>query len=164
MTKFKLVFLLALGLCFTACSSGKLDEPEKVGKHVFNMLQKMNTLSFEEYSNYFITLEELRALGENEEVVTSEETRNMLTSYEKQEYDENLKFSFEMLKEEAGNNLVLWEDIEYFDFTYEKKTEAGITGIEGKLTFQYNDTSYLVFVSAIWDGNEYKLTRSAVTS
>ncbi|MCU4166684.1 hypothetical protein [Carboxylicivirga caseinilyticus] len=151
-----IVTLIAVNL--VSCDSyKKMNEPEDVGMYAFKLLNSLSQTTKSDYVNSFLTIEELRELGKNEEVITDPEARNHITSIKKKEWVEDIENDYNKLKQDGGKNGIKWTNIEYLDFVYELNIEGGGTVCEGELFFKYKDYSYSVDLTAVFDGNEYKI-------
>ena len=164
MNKLKLLLLLTLTLSFTACSSGKLDKPEKVGKHVFNLLTKIDSTPEAEYLANFMTSEEMNTLGNNETLTTDKWSKDFLTSITKEALAIELEDRYNELIEDAKEIGMVWENIEYDKYDFITESELASTGTQGDLLFIYEGKRYSVAISTIWDGEEYRLARVAFLS
>ena len=149
--------LIATMIALTSCSTGSINEPEQIGKQVFEILKNISTNSKESYISKFISIEEIRALGKNEEVVKDEGTRNQMTSMLKEKWISGIERGYNRIKEKAGKSGVNWKNIEYLDFVYELKDKNGMKVCEGELYFKFNEKSFKIETSSLWNGKEYKL-------
>ena len=153
----KVAFLLVITIISISCSNTKIKEPEQIGKQVFEILKKMNTDNKQLYINNFITIEEIRELAKKEKVITDESTRNEMSSIRKEEWLEEIEWSYNAIKKEAIEYGISWQNIEYLDFVYEIDTSDGMKICEGELFIKYNNNIYKFETISIFDGNEYKL-------
>jgi hypothetical protein len=146
--------LIATMIALTSCSTGSINEPEQIGKQVFEILKNISTDSKESYISKYISIEEIRALGKNEEVVKDEGKRNFMTSMLKEKWISSIERDYNRIKENSGIN---WKNIEYLDFVYELKDKEGMKVCEGELYFKFNEKSFKIETSSLWNGKEYKL-------
>ena len=157
MSFLRMIVILIVVNLFSCTSIKKVQEPEDVGLYAFNLLKSLNQTTKADYVNRFLTIEEIRELAKNEEIVTNQETRNEFKSIKKDEWIGDIEDDYYELKQDGGENGIKWSEVEYLDFVYELEDKDGITGCEGELFFKYKDVSYSVDLLAIYNGVEYKL-------
>lgn len=155
---FKLL-LISFLMILSSCNQDMIKEPEQIGKQVFGILKDISTKNKADYVSNFLSIEEIRELGKNEEVVTEEKTRNEMTSMLKEDWVGRIEGYYNDIKEKGGQYGINWQDIEYLDFVYEIKTDNGIKGCKGSLYFKYKDKPYKIKVTSIFNGKEYKLVK-----
>jgi hypothetical protein len=152
------VIMLIIAVNLISCDSiKKATEPEDIGMYAFELLKTLSQTSKSDYVNNFLTIEELRELAKNEEVVTDPYILNEFTSMLKQEWVEDIEDDYGDLKQDGGEYGIKWAEIEYLDFVYEMNNEGGIKFCEGELFFEFKEDLYSVELAAIFDGTEYKL-------
>ncbi len=150
--------LLLIAFTLNSCSNRRVTEPEQIGKKVFEILKTISTNSKQDYIDNFLSIEEIRELGKNEEVVKAESTRNKMTSMLKEKWIDRITGDYNHVKKKGASSGIVWQEIKYLDFVYEIKEEEGLKGTEGELYFKHNDDTYRIEISAIWNGNEYQIT------
>ena len=158
--KFNKVFVLSILLIFIlgACTDNTTTkEPDQIGHVVFEMLKKLSTGSKQEFVQDFLSVEEMRKMAKDKELVKNEGIRNKITSTLKEEWNVNIEKLYNSLKEDGAAYGIEWNDIKYLDYIYKIEQNDGLNTCEGKLYFKYNDKSYNVKTGSIFDGNEYKL-------
>ena len=153
---FKVLFF-AIIFTLSSCSTNSEKEPEQIGKQGFLMLKNISSSSKENYVANFLLIEEIRELGKNEEVIKDEDTRNELTSISKDKYFSKIEADYNSIKIEGLDYGINWNEIQYLDFIYNLKTEIGIMGCEGELYFKFNDKSFKIDITSIFNGKEYRL-------
>lgn len=152
------VIIIIIAISFISCdTTEKTPEPEDVGMYAFKLLNTLSQTTKIDYVNSFMTIEEIRELGKNEEVVTDPDTRNQMTSMEKEEWNGDTEDDYNELKQDGEECGIKWSEIEYLDFVYELDNYDGAIFCIGDLFFKYKDNSYSVGLISIFDGNEYKL-------
>ena len=157
MKKIYALFLLP-GLFLASCGSGtSVSDPEDIGPQVMEILEDLDDMSKEEFKEYFMSLEDIRELGEDEDLIKDEDGRNFLTKIEKDEYTEDLERGFTRVIENGSEQGIKWSEIEFDDFSYKIETRNGIKGCDGELTFKHGGDSYQVRTTSIWDGSGYNL-------
>ncbi len=155
-TKLFTLFLL-FTIALSSCSNGRLTEPEQIGKDVFEILKTISTSGKQDYIDNFLSIEEIRELGKNEEVVKEESTRNEMTLMLKEKWIDTITIDYNQIKEKGASSGIVWQDIKYLDFVYEIKDKDGLKVAGGELYFKYNEETYKVEISAIWNGKEYRI-------
>lgn len=155
----KVYGVLALAALFlTSCGSGVgVSDPEDVGPQVMDILEEMDDMELEDFDECFMSLEDIRELGENDEVITEQRSRNLLTKMTKDDRSKDIKRSFERLKEKGEDYKITWSDIELDDFVYELETEGGMKICGGELIFKSGNDKYKVRTTSIFDGSDYNL-------
>lgn len=151
------VLLVAIVFAFSACSTNSVREPEQIGKQVFEILKIISNSSKGNYISNFLSIEEIRELGKNEEVVKNVDTRNELTSMLKEKWISKIEKDYNRIKEKGGKSGINWNEIQYLDFVYELKDKDGIKGCEGELYFKFSDKSFKIEIESIFNGTEYRL-------
>jgi|SRR5690554_3669825 len=150
------VLLIAILFAFSACSTNSTREPEQIGKQVFEILKNISSNSKDNYISNFLSIEEIRELGKNEEVVKDADIRNEMTSMLKEEWISEIEKDYNSIKEKGGKSGINWNEIQYLDFVYEL-TEDGMKVCEGELYFKFNDKSFKIEITSIFNGTEYRL-------
>jgi hypothetical protein len=153
---FKVLFV-AIIFALSSCSTNSIKEPEQIGKQVFEILKDISSSSKENYIANFLSIEEIRELGKNEEVVKYEDTRNEMTSMLKEEWISKIEKDYNRIKEKGGKSGISWNEIQYLDFVYELKYKKGMKFCAGELYFKFNDKSFKIEVKSIFDGKKYRL-------
>lgn len=156
LSNLKYLFLAAV-LCLNGCNSNSVKDPEQIGRQVFNFLSKLNKETKADYVNHFISIEEIRELGKNEDIISNVDLRNELTSIRKNDWIKALENNYNELKTSGAEKGIRWENIEYLDFVYEVKIENTIKSVDGDLYFKEDEVTYKLKVFSIFDGKEYKL-------
>lgn len=80
-----------------------------------------------------------------------------MTSMLEEEWINRIMDDYNQIKNNGASSGIIWQDILYLDFVYEMKDKEGLKAVEGRLYFKYNDKTYKVDISAIWDGKEYRI-------
>lgn len=151
-------FIALLVLFITSCGSdSSVSDPEDIGPQVMDLLEELDDMSKGDYSEYFMTLEEVRELGENEDVIKDEAGRNRLTKMTKDDRNKELDRSFSRLIETGSEYGIKWSEVEFVDFAYEVETQRGIKSCRGELTFKHGSKKYEVRTISIFDGSNYCL-------
>jgi hypothetical protein len=146
---------IILSIC--SCSDPLLKEPEQVGEKVYQIAKRLNTQSKEEYIKFFLTVEEMRELGKNEELITEENIRNYLTSMSKDNWNQIVFKEYDHIISRGKEYKIDWAEIEYSDYTFKIDKEDGFKSSTGKLYFKDQENSYYLETVAIWNGIEYKI-------
>jgi len=153
----KVLLAAVIVFAFCACSTNNVREPEQIGKQVFEILKNISSSSKDDYISNFLSIEEIRELGKNEDVVKDADTRNEMTSMLKEKWISKIEKDYNRIKEKGGKSGIIWNEIQYLDFVYELKDEDGIKGCEGELYFKFSDKSFKIEIASIFNGTEYRL-------
>ena len=151
------VLLVAVVFALSACSTHNIREPEQIGQQVFEILKNISSSSKEDYISNFLSIEEIRELGKNEEVVKDADTRNEMTSMLKEKWISRIEKDYNRIKEKGGKSGIIWNEIQYLNFVYELEDKDGIKGCEGELYFKFSDKSFKIEIASIFNGTEYRL-------
>lgn len=144
-----ILFLIVISVMNISCnSSASADEP--IGKHTFELLQKLDTISIVDFSNQFISLEELREFVKDTTI--EENFRNAMTKISKEKYQKGLLQSYEMLKESGKTQQINWSNITYEDYIFQSRLDNGVTFNDGYILFAHNTKKYMAKVVSF----EYK--------
>ena len=159
MKKMILSVLLAAVIifAFSACSTNNLREPEQIGKQVFEIIKKISSSSKDVFISNFLSIEETRELGQNEEVVKYADTLNALTSMPKEVWINRIEEYYNKIKEKGQESGIIWNEIQYLDFVYELEDNEGIKTCFGVLYIKYRDESYRIEIISIFNGRKYRL-------
>lgn len=158
--KITICLLLISGVFLVACGSDvRVSDPEDIGEQVMDILEDMDDMSKEDFREEFMTVEDIRELGQDEDLIKDEKGRNRLTKITKSDRDKDLDKSFTKIVERGTEYGIKWSDIEFEDFAYEVETKRGVKMCEGKLTFKHNNASYELKSISIYDGSGYCLVQ-----
>ena len=141
-----IIFLIIISVVYSACTSSTAVD-ETIGKHTFELLQKLDTISKEDFSNYFISLEELREFVKDTAV--QDDFRNAMTTISKEKHQERLLQSYEMLKESGETNQIDWSKITYDNYLYQLRLDNGVTFHDGFVIFYHDSQKYLAKVISL---------------
>ena len=144
-------------IALSSCLNMNMTEPEQIGDHVFEILKSISTNGRKDYMDNFLSIREIRELGNNKEVVKKESTRNKMTSMPKDKWVDRITQDYNQIKEKGASSGMIWQEIEYLDFVYELEEKNGLKGMEGELYFKYDEEIFKIEISAIWNGKEYRI-------
>ncbi|MBC6368019.1 hypothetical protein [Algoriphagus sp. AK58] len=153
----KYQFLFIVFLMLLSCGESKMKDPEDVGKKTFNLLKKLNHIQIQEYINEFISLEQIRSLAKNNELITSEKGRNRLSSLLKDEFEEEIIRNFDYLTETGVAHEIIWKNIEFRDYVYEIEENDGLKLYNGKVFINHLGEVYFINVASIWVGDQFEI-------
>ena len=154
------ILLLATVISFSSCSNNIIVKPENIGKSVIEILKTISVKEKQDYLNNFSSIEEIRELGKNEEIVKKEKTRNRLTLMLKEDWINKVSEGYFQVKTKGEEFGINWKEIEFFDFVYEIiEDNKGFQLAEGKLFFKHTDNTYEVKTASIWNGEKYLLIK-----
>ena len=151
-----IIILIAINL-FSCDNHKRFIEPEDLGQYSFNLLKSLSQTTKSDYVNSFITIEGIRKIAKNEEIVTDQNTQNELILMKEEEWIKEIEVEYNELKKRGGEYGIKWAEIEYLDFLYEFDIEKGIKVLEGVLFFKYEENSYSVDLTAVNADKEYLL-------
>ncbi len=138
-----IAFLIIISVVHTACiSSTTVDEP--IGRHTFELLQKLDTISNDAFSNHFISLEELREFVKDTAIEAT--FRNAITTVSKENHREGLLQAYEMFKESGKRHEINWKNITFEEYVYQVRPDSGVEFHDGFLIFKHNSEKYLAKV------------------
>jgi hypothetical protein len=159
----KLYYIFALlitSTLFIACQNSKgVAKAEDMGTYVFDVLKKMDNTSKDAYIQTIFTFEEVKEFGENNADLISERGRKEIANLDADKYNDRMERDYNRIKEEAEKFSIVWNAIEYSDYTYEDKEEDNVKGTKGQVLFKHNDVTYSVNVSALIVADSYRLIR-----
>ncbi len=150
---------LTIVVVFSSCSgsNNSVKDPEMIGRQVFKILQNISDGTRQEYIDQYLSIEEIRELGKNPDIITDESTRNEMTSMLREKWIDGIKNEYNEIKEDGGEAAINWQEIEYLDFVFEITEEDGIQFCEGELYFKLNNRSFNIAITSLYNGKEYKL-------
>ncbi|WP_298514796.1 hypothetical protein [uncultured Kordia sp.] len=141
---------------FISCQDSKhISNADDLGKYAFDILKKFENSSKEDYVNSLLTLEEFKSFAKKNGDSMQQVVKESIEKLDKKTYESGLLRQYTLLKDKAKELNISWNAIEYGDFTYEERTDDGMTGIRGQLTFTHNGTQYEVSTSALLTDNVY---------
>jgi hypothetical protein len=144
------IFLLLL----VSCSSQ--SKPEAlIGTYTFELLQKMDTLSQEEFNSHFITLKELREFAKD---TTVEATfRKAVTNVSQETHNIRLQQAYEMITESGKRFNIDWSAITFREYPYTERDESGVTFQDGFVAFDYDGKKFVTKIVSLHFNNEQRL-------
>lgn len=148
----KAIFIFIL-TCIISCTSKKPTTVQLVGKHTFELLQNMETISQEEFNKYFISLEELREFVKD--TVVAETFRNAIMKVSPETHNTRLELSYQMIKETGETYAIDWNAIEFKEYMYQTKLHEGFDFHNGYVVFTHNKKEYVAnIISLMYDGKQ----------
>jgi len=144
-------------IILVSCGKESIQDPEAIGKNTFEILQNIDQYSLEEYKSNLISINELRELAKNEDVITKESKRNILSKIPIEKWNEQIEEDYNKLIEIGAEDEINWSQIEFLDYIYQIKTDSGAKETYGTLSFKFNNKKYNVKINSIYDGNEFKI-------
>lgn len=152
--------LLITATLFIACQNAKgVTKADDMGKFAFEILKKLDHTSKDDYLKIILTIEEIKEFGENNADKIGERGKKQIDNLTAEDYNARMEGDFMRVKEEAEKYGIVWNEIEYSDYTYETKEEDNMIGTRGNLLFKYNDTTYSIRVAALLIDDIYTLIR-----
>ncbi|QHI34765.1 hypothetical protein IMCC3317_01090 [Kordia antarctica] len=161
MKKTYYIFILVItSTLFIACQNAKgVEKVEDMGKYAFDILKKFDKTSNEDYLKTIFTIEEIKEFGKNNAEKIGEKATKQIASLTAEDYNGRMEGDLTKIKKEAEKYGIVWNAIEYSDYTYETKEEDNMNGTQGKIVFKHNDTTYTVNVSALLIDDIYTIIR-----
>jgi hypothetical protein len=154
-TAFLFISFLLLTFTTTAQNAKQLDTPEDIGQYGFSILQKLDNISEKEFINSFITFDEIKAFVTELPDSTASKMKGQLKEMSLEMYEERVTTELKKLKETAKQATIDWTKATFLEYTFNKKSEDGVTGIRGKVIFSYKDQKYEARVSAFLIDGKY---------
>lgn len=139
----KSIYILAFAIVsiIIGCETSEPKPAELVGKHTFELLQKMQTISQADFNKHFISLEELRVFAKDTAI---EETfRNAVTKVSQETHDKKLQQAYEMIKESGERNSIDWKTITFKEYVYQTRADNGILFHDGYVVFVNDEKEYV---------------------
>lgn len=156
MKKLSLLLIVLLITSFSGYSqnSKAVATTDEVGKYTFNVLKNLDNTSEKEFVNSLFTIDELKEFV-NKHTDSLQDIKQQINSMEDGEYYKRVSEVYNEMKGSAKQFNIVLKDITYSDFTFEERTDEGLKGIRGKVTFKYKETEYQVRVAALEVDNKY---------
>ena len=148
-----IAFFIAVFSGYSQNSKG-VATTDEVGKFAFNILKNLDNTSEEEFINSLFTIEELKEFL-NRHKDSFNTIKEQISGMEDGAYHKRVAGAFNDMRDRAKQFNIVLKDIEYSDFTFEKKTDDGLTGVQGKLLFKYKEKEYQIQVAALLLDNQY---------
>ena len=133
----------------------QIETPEGIGKYAFSILKKVDHISDKEFINSFITIEEIKAYVNKMPDSTSSRIKEQMDEMSLASYEKKVLDELEELRISAKQKAIDLTTIEYIDFSFKKRVRDGITGIRGKLVFQYKEKKFTIKVASFLIDNKY---------
>lgn len=154
MKKITVPFYTFLLIFLFSCSQNRIETPEQIGMQAFKVLKDFSDIA--EFRSNLASIEEIREIGNIENI--DYDVRNVFTnSVTKKERAEQINRDFDRIREKGTKHKIIWENIEYYDFMYNIKTNGDLKICQGTLHFIYENKIYKFEVLSFFNGNEYKL-------
>ncbi|MCH2196059.1 hypothetical protein [Kordia sp.] len=140
------IFSFVSMVCISCTSESKPED--FASKKAFGLLQKMNTMSQEEFNSHFISLNELREIVKDTAV--NETFRNAITRVSKEIHNNRLQQSYTMIKESGKRFEIDWKDISFKEYPYVMRDEENaLTFQDGFLAFDYKEKKLVAKIVSI---------------
>lgn len=155
----KTIGLFALAfIVLTACGpSSRVSEPEDVSDQVMDILEDLDDMSKEDFKEHFLTLDEMKDLAEDEEVITESELRKAIKKRKESDYNEDIEKGFSRIIERGSELGIKWSEIEFVDFEYEVEKRGGMKACGGNVIFKSGGKKFSVRSMSVYDGSGYCL-------
>lgn len=139
----KIVFFCLMCLMSSTIFAQSFSSMENVGQYAFNIVQKMNSMSGEQYAKYFSSAKNVYKHVTGEDIPASYIHENLSN-----------------LQRKAKNSTILWNKVKYSSFKYYPPEDGnGVLGYKGRLYLQYEGKKFNVVILAIqYEGKYYLLS------
>ena len=149
-----ILFLVVISVVYSSCNADASAEGT-IGKHTFSLLQKLDSISSADFSNHFISIEELRTFAKDTTVEAS--FRNAITSVSKEKYEKGLLQSYEMLKESGVRQQINWKDITFKEYVFQERPDSGVTFHDGFVVFNHDTKTFMAKIVSFEYEDEQRL-------
>lgn len=148
----KRIYLLLFCVCvlsiFSACESTYVSH-RNVGKHVFQILQTLDTLPRETFRKHFIAFDQLKSMIKN--IKEGKKLIPRVAEMDTEAYDSDIDDIYDLTKIDAENNYILWKDIEFVDYKYQTTRNRSMTLNFGTLYFKNNQENFHINIYWLTD-------------
>lgn len=157
MQKLTFFFIILLTTTFSvhAQIDKRADTTEDLGMYAFKILKKFENTSDKVFINDLLTIQELKSYVKKASDTVQSGIKEEIEEISIEKYHKKVTKEYTSLKEKAKNYTIVWNAIEYVDFTYKEEKEGIFTGISGKLIFKHNGINYSVKVEAFLINDKY---------
>jgi len=161
------VYIFLFSLCstfFLSCSKEKeILQADDCGKHLFSVLQNIDSFDKNEFEENFISLETIHRIGNDGKSFRTKKRRDRYANMTRKEYmDDIIDAAFDLVIGEGGAYDIDWDDIKYVAFGHQEQDFSNLESIKGKLVFEYNKKKYAVSCIYVKYDNKWQL--SAIVS
>ena len=154
-----LFMLLILGLGFNSCSSKhEARTPKEIGPQSMELLNKMGEITKPEFSEFFISYQEMRDIADNESLNVDEKQKTIIKMTKKESLKVHYDIMFRRLKRTGGRIGVNWQKAKFVSFDFDIKDQGGLKFCHGHLEFKCMSRNYSVETTSVYDGDNYLLT------
>ncbi|WP_298425898.1 hypothetical protein [uncultured Kordia sp.] len=131
------------------------NKESEIQQRSFDVLKSLDTLSYDQYFKEYFSLEDYKALAVNKNIdKTYKDEILAVTDYQWNRFRER---EYENFKERGKENEIVWNNIEFVSFTYEKNVSYGLDCLDGTIYFRHNDILYETRIYTIFDGDTYQI-------
>lgn len=149
--------LIILSSVCTACTQHYVDDPEELGKYAFKALTEIGRLDKEAYLEYFMTVDDMQRISDNEKVVADEKTRASMKKIEPGPWNARVFKDYDRIRAFGESEGIDWASINYEGFSFETITIDGLQACKGDMYFSYKKQTYIADVYSVFNGKEYRL-------
>jgi len=135
----------------------KYHKPEAVCLEVFHFLRNLDTMTFDDYKNLCLGLEELRGLGADTVLVKDKNAQEALKSLSLDEYNSVYKSSWQRIIDYGVRHKIVWVDCEIEDIDCFVDNSKNIPMTVGVLYVLYQNFVFEVVTLSFFIGDEYRL-------
>jgi hypothetical protein len=152
--KTPLYFVIVVCFGMVSCTSTPKQE-SPVGNNTFALLQKMNTLSQDDFNAHFLTLEELREFAKDSTV--KDIFRNAVTKVSTETHNRRLREAYQMIKESGERYKIDWNNIRFREYPFTLREESGVTFQDGFLAFDHGEKKFVTKIVSITYKDQQRL-------
>lgn len=144
------LLIISLFLCIS-CTNKEVEIQERA----FNLLKSLDTLKFDGFLNSYYSLKDYKKQAIRDDIAKNYKDEILaLTDREWEYYRER---DYENFSDQTVNHQIVWKNIEFEEFHYEKNVFYGMECLDGIIFFSYKDELYEARVYTIDDGNKYQI-------
>ena len=155
MKKYTFCIYIIVTVFVMSCTSSQSKPEASAGSETFALLQKMNSISQEEFNTHFLTVEELRDFAKDSTV--KDIFRNAVAKVSKETHNKRLQQAYQMIKESGERYEIDWTTITFREYPYAVREESGVSFQDGFLAFDYKDKKFVTKVVSINYKNKQRL-------
>ncbi|MEM6685324.1 MAG: hypothetical protein AAF617_05955 [Bacteroidota bacterium] len=143
-----LLFCLSFLGMFTACESNYVSH-QNVGKHVFQILQTLDTTSKETFRNHFLVFEQLQKMVST--VNEGDKLIPKIAEMSPEAYNSDIEKIYNLIKQDTEKHSIRWKEIEFVDYKYQTTRNRSMTLNFGTLFFKNQQQNFQIYIYWLTD-------------
>lgn len=158
--KLNAVLSLLMVALFINCASTKITrvrEAQEMGKYIFQIAQNFDNLTVETFGKYYMTVEEMREVSYEKQLVIDEKTRKKIRNTPPKRLKEQYEREYLEIQKRSEKLTLDWNKIEFLEYRQKEDWDFNFKASHGILRFTYNGDTYTFRSMAMYVGGEYKL-------